>query len=136
MDISRRGMFGLVPGIGAVLVAGSKVAAAAEPVAPEVAKTGAVTSFSWARVELFRRGVIGEVGEDCFDSWFRSMEMEKLENGRLTVSVPVLFLKRWVETHYDQALLRGAQRMDASVEEVVIVTREPRVGRLPVKMVG
>lgn len=129
MVITRRGMFELLPGIGAVVLAGSKVdMAAAAPVVAEVPKAAAVTSFNWARMELFRRGVIGEVGVDVFESWFSSIEMEKLENGKLTVSVPALFLKRWVDGYYAMALLRGAQRMDASVEEVQIVLREPRVG--------
>jgi len=137
MDISRRGMFGFLPGIGAVVLAGSKVGlAAAVPTEAAVPKAAAVTTFNWARVELFRRGVVAEVGADVFESWFSSVEMEKLENGKLTVSMPALFLKQWVDRYYAMALLRGAQRMDASVEEVQIVLREPRVGNMAASRVG
>lgn len=134
MDISRRGMFGFLPGIGAAVLAASKGAmAAAAPVAVDAPTAVAATTFNWAKMELFKRGVIGQVGADVFDSWFASMEMERLENGRLTVSVPAMFVKKWVDGYYSMALLRGAQRMDATVEEVRIVVREPRPGRLEAK---
>lgn len=137
MDISRRGMFGLLPGIGAVVVAGSKVGlAAAIPAEAAVPKAASVTTFNWARVELFRRGVVAEVGADVFDNWFASVEMERLENGKLTVSMPAKFLKDWVDRYYAMALLRGAQRMDASVEEVQVVLREPRVGTMTENKLG
>lgn len=137
MDISRRGMFGFLPGIGAAVVTVSKGGiAVAGAVQAEAPKAAVVTSFNWARVELFRRGVVAEVGADVFDSWFSSIEMEKLEHGKLTVSMPALFLKQWVDRHYAVALLRGAQRMDGSVEEVQIVLREPRVGRMAANRLG
>lgn len=130
MEISRRGMFGFLPGIGAVVLKAKPALAVTEPVEVGAPKAAAVTAFNWARVELFKRGVIGQVGADVFESWFASMEMERLENGKLTVSVPAVFLKKWVDWHYATALLRGAQRMDASVEEVKIVVRRPREDKM------
>lgn len=125
-EISRRGMFGLLPGIGAAVVAASVLpVAAAAPVEAAAPAAAPVTTFNWARMELFRRGVIAEVGEDAFESWFKAVELESLQNGKLTVSVPVPFMKRWIDAHYDQALLRGAQRADAFVDRVEIVVREP-----------
>ncbi len=130
-------MLGLLPGIGAVVFSGSRGGtAAAAPVGTVVPEMAAVTRFNWARMELFRRGVIGEVGADVFESWFSSVEMEKLQNGKLTVSMPALFLKQWVDRYYARALLRGAQRMDASVEEVEIVLRRPGVGTMAAKAAG
>lgn len=134
MDITRRAMFGLLPGAGAAVLAGANVpAATAAPVAPVPQP---VTSFNWARVELFRRGVIAEVGEDAFDCWFRAIELERLEAGKLTVSVPVKFQKRWLEEHYMRPLLRGAQRMDGVVEGVEITLRRPRTVALAIRDVG
>lgn len=132
-EVTRRGMFALFPGMGAVVIAGG-CSPIADLQVPQAA-CPPVTSFNWARMELFRRGVVGEVGEDAFDCWFRSMELERLEGDKLTVSVPVLFLKRWVDAHYGRALLRGAQRMDARVEEVKIIVRKPRTAPLNVKAI-
>lgn len=99
---------------------------------PIAAPTGVpVKTFNWARLELFRRGVIAQVGEDKYDSWFKPIRMESLENGSLTVSVPVRFLKKWIEAHYRDALLRGAQRMDASVQSVEVIVRDPRREQAP-----
>ena len=87
-EISRRGMFGLLPGIGAAVVAVSALpVAAAAPVEAVAPATARVTTFNGARMELFRRGVIAEVGEDAFDSWFKAVEMERLDNGKLVKRV-------------------------------------------------
>ena len=127
MDISRRGMFGFLPGIGAAVLAGSKATmAVAAPVEVEAPKGAAVTSFNWAKMELLRRGLIGEVGNGVYESWFQSLEVERLEAGMLTVSVPVLFLKKWISTHYMVELLRASQRADTSVECVDIIVRKAR----------
>ena len=47
-----------------------------------------------------------ELGEDLFTSWFARMEIEELEQERLSVSVPTRFLKSWIETHYLSKLLK------------------------------
>lgn len=132
-EVTRRGMFALFPGMGAVVIAGG-----CSPIADleiKQAPCPPVTRFNWVRMEQFRRGIVAEVGEDTFDCWFRSMELERLEGEKLTVSVPVKFLKRWVDEHYLGALLRGAQRMDARVEAVEIVIRNPRLAPLDGKAV-
>ena len=87
-------------------------------------------------MEQFRRGILAEVGEDTFDCWFRAIELERLEGEKLTVSVPVKFLKRWLDEHYMRPLLRGAQRMDARVEVVEIVLRKPRTAPLGEGIMG
>ncbi|MFN4141902.1 chromosomal replication initiator protein DnaA [Aestuariivirga sp.] len=51
----------------------------------------------WDRVAQRLRA---ELGEDLYSSWFARMEIEDLDSGRLTVSVPTRFLKSWIETHY------------------------------------
>lgn len=126
MDISRRGMFGLLPGSVAALFATVMPAAAATP-ASITSPKAPDKAVSWVRMEQFRQALIAEVGNVTFECWFRSIELEKLEGNRLTVSVSVNFLKQWIGEHYMRPLLRGAQRMDGAVEEVEIVVRRPRV---------
>ena len=51
----------------------------------------------WDRVAQRLRA---ELGEDLYTSWFARMEIEELNDARVTVSVPTRFLKSWIETHY------------------------------------
>lgn len=123
-DVSRRGLFSIMTGLGGVAVIGSKTVMGM-PVAPASASAPVLKPFNWARLELLRRGLVGEVGPDKYDSWFPSVEVERLQGGVLTVSVPVKFLKTWIEAHYMTSLVRAAQRADASIERVVIELRKP-----------
>jgi chromosomal replication initiator protein len=51
----------------------------------------------WDRVAQRLRA---ELGEDLYTSWFARMEIEEVNDNRVTVSVPTRFLKSWIETHY------------------------------------
>lgn len=125
VDVSRRGLFSLFGGLGgAAVVSGTQTVLASTLPAP-VPSLSTLKPFNWARMELLRRGLIGEIGEDRYDSWFKALEVETLERGVLVASVPVKFLKRWIEEHYMTPLLRAAQRADPSVEQVVLYVRKP-----------
>src|ERR1044071_437013 len=41
-----------------------------------------------------------EVGEDVFQSWFKSMELDGLDGVTARLSVPTRFLKSWIQSHY------------------------------------
>jgi chromosomal replication initiator protein len=60
-------------------------------------------AIQWGRVRARLRS---ELGEDVFTSWFRSMELETLEHGHITLSVPTRFLKSWIQSHYAERLNR------------------------------
>lgn len=130
-DVSRRGLLGWFGGMGTVLGTRQGIAIAAPQVSLGTVPSGeglGEPSFSWARVELLKRGLVGEIGDDAYDAWFAGMNVEGYKRGVLYVSVPVAFIKRWVEAHYGDNLLRAAQRVDGKIGEVRVSVREPPIG--------
>ena len=57
------------------------------------------------------------LGEDIYTSWFASMEFETFDGRVVRATVPVKFLKNWIQSHYSDDLLAvlrgGVQRRRA-----------------------
>ena len=57
------------------------------------------------------------LGEDIYKSWFASMEFEAFDGRVVRATVPVKFLKNWIQSHYSDDLLAvlrgGVQRRRA-----------------------
>jgi chromosomal replication initiator protein len=56
----------------------------------------------WERV---RRRLRAELGEDVFSSWFKSIEIEAVEEEAVRLSVPTRFLKSWIDHHYKDRII-------------------------------
>ena len=69
----------------------------------------------WARVTVRLRA---SLGEDVFNSWFGSLQLEDFEAGRARLSVSTRFLKSWIESHYQIKLI---QALGAELEGVTAV---------------
>ena len=61
------------------------------------------------------------LGDDVFSSWFHALEFESFEGTTVKVSVPVKFLKTWIQSHYSDDLLAccraefdGAEKVDVA----------------------
>jgi chromosomal replication initiator protein len=78
-----------------------------------------------ARGGRVRAALKAQLGEDVYSSWFNSLEFQSLDGATLTVSVPVKFLKNWIQTHYADALLTCCRIEFADIERVEIVQRQP-----------
>lgn len=127
--VSRRGLLGVIAGLGGAMTApGVAVALSATEVAAQNGEPLGDPSFSWARVELLMRGLIGEIGEDAYQSWFAGMQVEKYAQGVLHVTVPVVFIRKWITAHYMTPLVRAAQRVDGKIGEVRVTVRRPVAG--------
>ena len=61
----------------------------------------------WDRV---RRRLRAELGEDVFSSWFARVDLEGLSAGVVRLSVPTVFLKGWIKSHYGDRLLGALAR--------------------------
>jgi chromosomal replication initiator protein len=72
-----------------------------------------------------RAGLKARLGEDVYSSWFNSLEFRSFDGRVLTLSVPVKFLKKWIETHYSEALLECCRLEFNSAERIEIVQRQP-----------
>ncbi|MFV0295349.1 MAG: chromosomal replication initiator protein DnaA [Hyphomicrobiaceae bacterium] len=75
--------------------------------------------------QKFKSALRARLGEDIFTSWFERLEIEDFDGTVLRVSVPVKFLRNWIQSHYAEALLACAGLEFKGVERVDVVLREP-----------
>jgi chromosomal replication initiator protein len=78
-----------------------------------------------ARGEKARAMLRARLGEDVFSSWFASMEFEDFDGQVVRASVPVKFLKKWIQSHYADDLLQCCAAEFTGVERVDVALREP-----------
>lgn len=66
------------------------------------------------------------LGDDIFSSWFHALEFESFEGKTVRVSVPVKFLRTWIQSHYADDLLACCRSGDfKDAEKVDVVLRQP-----------
>lgn len=82
-------------------------------------------SEAWARVKSRLRG---ELGEDVFASWFRGVELEKVDGEVAHLTVATRFLRNWLRSHYYDFVLRLARAEWPEVERVEFKVRQPHFG--------
>lgn len=94
-----------------------------DPSNPDLKGAAAVGAI-WGRVRMRLRA---ELGEDVFNSWFKSMDVDGATTDLVRLSVPTRFLKSWIESHYrDRLASRWAEeagspaRIDISVRSAAV----------------
>ena len=65
------------------------------------------------------------LGDDIFSSWFHALEFESFENKTVKVSVPVKFLRTWIQSHYADDLLECCRAEFKGAEKVDVELRQP-----------
>jgi len=81
------------------------------------------TSEDVTRWERCRELLRAEVGEECFNSWFTTLEPAGIEGDVLHLTVPTKFLRSWMHAHY---IDRVRKRVVAEFPNVQRVTIEVR----------
>ena len=83
-----------------------------------------------AKGDQVRHGLKAELGADVFESWFQGIEFERISGRRLIASVPVKFIKSWIENHYMPALQKCSATVFPGVEkvDVIVRTQQPNGG--------
>jgi chromosomal replication initiator protein len=74
----------------------------------------------WDRV---RRRLRAELGEDIFNSWFARVDLEGVSAGVVRLSVPTVFLKGWIKSHYGDKLLALWGEEDDGVRRIDVLRR-------------
>ncbi len=108
---------------GAELLA--KAAATADermPAKPEVDKARQAVEGRGHKVRAMLRA---QLGEDIFTSWFNAMEFESFDGSTVQVSVPVKFLRNWIQSHYEDALLACCKAEFKGADRVEVLLRQP-----------
>ena len=89
----------------------------------------------WTRVKGRLRS---SVGEDVYSSWFARMDLERVQDESVHLSVPTRFLKSWIQTHYAervltcwQAELPGVHRIDLTVRTPMRCASPAKDSKLP-----
>ena len=85
---------------------------------------------AWGRVKSRLRV---ELGEDVFASWFRGVELERLDEGCVHLTVATRFLRNWLRSHYYDFVLRLLRAEWAEVDRVEFRVRQPHFGNEPPK---
>ena len=75
----------------------------------------------WDRVRTRLRR---QLGDDVYTSWFARVEPVSLEGGTATLSVPTLFLKNWIQSHYSE-MLKECLAAEIETTEHILVTVRP-----------
>lgn len=76
----------------------------------------------WDRV---RHRLRTDLGDAVYNSWFTRLELERVDEGALHLTVPTKFLKSWVQSHYAPRIKARAASEFQKVERVVIDVRSP-----------
>ena len=90
-----------------------------------VAKPDAPTKSGGSKGEKVRAMLRARLGEEIYKSWFASMEFEAFDGRVVRATVPVKFLKNWIQSHYSDDLLECCGEEFDGVERVDVALRQP-----------
>ena len=93
--------------------------------APEAEAKGKTVNAVSHQGQRVRAVLLARLGEEVFKSWFGAMEFQSFDGTLLKVTVPVKFLRNWIQTHYAQALLEAAATEFKGVQRVEVALRQP-----------
>ena len=68
------------------------------------------------------------LGDDIFTSWFNALEFDAFDGKTVKVSVPVKFLRNWIQSHYLDDLLTCCRAEFKTAERVEVLLRQPGGG--------
>ncbi|KAB2943850.1 DnaA N-terminal domain-containing protein, partial [Hyphomicrobium sp.] len=77
------------------------------------------------RGQKVRAMLRARLGDDIFTSWFNALDFESFEAGTVKFSVPVKFLRTWIQSHYSEDLLACCRAEFKGAEKVEVVLRQP-----------
>ena len=84
----------------------------------------------WAR---FKDRLRTNVGEDFYSSWFARMDLERIQDDCVHMTVPTKFLKSWIQTHYTDRVLACWQAEVPDIKRIELTVRTALRSAAPVK---
>jgi chromosomal replication initiator protein len=76
----------------------------------------------WERTKSRLRA---ELGDDIFKSWFGRVELEAIKGSTVHFSVPTPFLRKWLQSHYNERLLICCNAEFNDVDRIEFRVRQP-----------
>lgn len=89
----------------------------------EVSVGGGISVEDQSRWERVRQRLRAELGDAVYNSWFTRLELERVDDKSMHLTVPTKFLKSWVQSHYAPRIKARVANEFAAVERVVIDVR-------------
>jgi chromosomal replication initiator protein len=89
------------------------------------AKQEAASGDISQQAQRVRATLKAQLGDEVYTSWFGAMEFQSFDGRTLKVTVPVKFLKSWIQTHYSEVLFKCAALAFPGVERVDVLLRQP-----------
>lgn len=83
---------------------------------------GSGTEGKGAKVRATLRA---RLGDDIYSSWFNALEFDSFDGKTVKVSVPVKFLRKWIQSHYMDELLMCCKSEFKTAETVEVSVRQP-----------
>ena len=78
----------------------------------------------WQRINERLRS---ELGEDIFTSWFGRIEFESVDKEVVRLSVPTLFLRKWIQSHYTGRILAQWRVEDPTISRLELSVRSAAI---------
>ncbi len=75
--------------------------------------------------QRFRARLMARLGDEVYKSWFGALDLMSFDGAVVKVTVPVKFLRSWIQTHYLDALLECAKPEFVGAERVEVLLRQP-----------
>ncbi len=96
-----------------------------EPKRQDATFEGGASEGRGAKVRATLRA---RLGDDIFTSWFNALEFDAFDGKTVKVSVPVKFLRNWIQSHYLDDLLTCCRAEFKTAERVEVLLRQPGGG--------
>ncbi len=77
------------------------------------------------RGQKVRAMLRARLGDDIFTCWFNALEIDGFDGRLVKMSVPVKFLRNWIQSHYAEDLLACCRAEFPGAERVEILLRQP-----------
>jgi len=84
-----------------------------------------------ARGQKTRTMLKARLGDEVYYSWFNALEIDGFEDGVVQASVPVVFLRKWIQEKFPDELLACCQAEFKTAERVDLVVRQPGPAPVP-----
>lgn len=81
---------------------------------------------AWERV---KSRLQAELGEDVYTSWFRGVELDKVEEGTAHLTVATRFLKSWLRSHYYDFVIQLSRREWPELDRLDFQVRQPHFNK-------
>jgi chromosomal replication initiator protein len=99
----------------------------------ELTENGKMASLDQERWTRVKGRLRADVGDDIFLSWFARMDLERIDENTVHLSVPTRFLKSWIQSHYNERMLACWRAEQSEIQRIELTVRGAIIRLTPPK---